>query len=182
MSEVRSQQQREARGGARLGTITTKIPARLDRLPWSGWHWMVVIGLIPSQHRGRIDIIINGTYWARRRAHHRAGGSGPAGRRRVADLLRPRRGIRARHPAGQAPRAGEPALDVHPPSHSLTVQQRKTISLLAIARTMFHEHPRRTTLGLSPFIGQAFLYNAITFGYVQILAAVPLTAQIGEYA
>jgi MFS family permease len=26
-------------------TITTKIPARLDRLPWSHWHWMVVIGL-----------------------------------------------------------------------------------------------------------------------------------------
>src|SRR3954447_6606352 len=26
-------------------TITTRIPARLDRLPWSRWHWMVVIGL-----------------------------------------------------------------------------------------------------------------------------------------
>ena len=26
-------------------TITTKIPARLDRLPWARWHWMVVIGL-----------------------------------------------------------------------------------------------------------------------------------------
>ena len=28
-----------------LRTIQTKIPARLDRLPWSRWHWMVVIGL-----------------------------------------------------------------------------------------------------------------------------------------
>jgi MFS family permease len=27
------------------GTITTNIPARLDRLPWSRWHWMIVIGL-----------------------------------------------------------------------------------------------------------------------------------------
>ncbi len=27
------------------GTITTKVPARLDRLPWSRWHWMIVIGL-----------------------------------------------------------------------------------------------------------------------------------------
>ena len=27
------------------GRITTDIPARLDRLPWSRWHWMVVIGL-----------------------------------------------------------------------------------------------------------------------------------------
>src|SRR3954471_13709921 len=26
-------------------TIETQIPARLDRLPWSRWHWMVIIGL-----------------------------------------------------------------------------------------------------------------------------------------
>ena len=28
-----------------LRTIETKIPARMDRLPWSRWHWLVVIGL-----------------------------------------------------------------------------------------------------------------------------------------
>lgn len=28
-----------------LGTITTKVPARLDRLPWSHFHWLVVVGL-----------------------------------------------------------------------------------------------------------------------------------------
>jgi MFS family permease len=28
-----------------LRTIRTNIPARLDRLPWSRWHWMVVVGL-----------------------------------------------------------------------------------------------------------------------------------------
>lgn len=27
------------------GTIDTHIPARLDRLPWSRFHWRVVIGL-----------------------------------------------------------------------------------------------------------------------------------------
>ena len=27
------------------GRITTDIPARLDRLPWVRWHWLVVIGL-----------------------------------------------------------------------------------------------------------------------------------------
>jgi MFS family permease len=27
------------------GTIKTRIPARLDRLPWSRWHWQVIIGL-----------------------------------------------------------------------------------------------------------------------------------------
>jgi MFS family permease len=28
-----------------LRTITTDIPARLDRLPWARWHWLVVVGL-----------------------------------------------------------------------------------------------------------------------------------------
>ncbi len=27
------------------GIIRTKVPARLDRLPWSRWHWMIIIGL-----------------------------------------------------------------------------------------------------------------------------------------
>src|SRR4051812_21244476 len=26
-------------------TVETRIPARMDRLPWSSWHWLVVIGL-----------------------------------------------------------------------------------------------------------------------------------------
>jgi hypothetical protein len=26
-------------------TVETNIPARLDRLPWSRWHWMIVFGL-----------------------------------------------------------------------------------------------------------------------------------------
>ena len=30
---------------AETGRITTDIPARLDRLPWARWHWLVVIGL-----------------------------------------------------------------------------------------------------------------------------------------
>ena len=31
--------------GVETGRITTDIPARLDRLPWSRFHWLVVIGL-----------------------------------------------------------------------------------------------------------------------------------------
>lgn len=30
---------------ATLGTIETRIPSRLDRLPWSGFHWRIVFGL-----------------------------------------------------------------------------------------------------------------------------------------
>lgn len=31
--------------GVQTGTITTQVPGRLDRLPWSRFHWRVVIGL-----------------------------------------------------------------------------------------------------------------------------------------
>jgi MFS family permease len=31
--------------GVETGRITTDIPARLDRLPWARWHWLIVIGL-----------------------------------------------------------------------------------------------------------------------------------------
>src|SRR3954470_17554545 len=30
---------------AKQDTVETSIPARMDRLPWSGWHWMVIFGL-----------------------------------------------------------------------------------------------------------------------------------------
>jgi MFS family permease len=33
------------RAEAPTGTVQTKVPARLDRLPWSRWHWLIVIGL-----------------------------------------------------------------------------------------------------------------------------------------
>jgi MFS family permease len=31
--------------GVELGRIETDIPARMDRLPWARWHWLIVIGL-----------------------------------------------------------------------------------------------------------------------------------------
>src|SRR6201992_54630 len=31
--------------GAQIGTITTQVPARLDRLPWSRFHWRLGVGL-----------------------------------------------------------------------------------------------------------------------------------------
>lgn len=33
------------RDSPELRTITTDIPARMDRLPWSPWHWRVLLGL-----------------------------------------------------------------------------------------------------------------------------------------
>jgi MFS family permease len=301
--------------GVQTGTVTTKVPARLDRLRWSRWHWMVVIGLgtvwildglevtivgnisgqiskpgsgiaitqgqitgfgaamyvlgaclgalffgwltdrfgrkklfmitlgtylaataltalsfapwwfflfrfmtgfgiggeyaainsaidelIPSRHRGLIDIVINGTYWAGAAAgalltvpatNDLAVGVGwrvcfGAGvvlgvvvllvRRNVPES--PRwlfihglereaeqlvEGIERRVEAETGTPLGEP-------SRSITIRQRTTVGFITIARTMFTVYPRRTILGFSLFIGQAFLYNAITFGYAQILA------------
>jgi MFS family permease len=46
---------------------------------------------------------------------------------------------------------------------SLTVKQRERIPLSEIARTAFTKYPRRTALGFALFIGQAFMYNAVTF-------------------
>ncbi len=31
--------------GVEIGRITTDIPARMDRLPWSRFHWLIVVGL-----------------------------------------------------------------------------------------------------------------------------------------
>jgi MFS family permease len=293
------------------GTITTKVPARLDRLPWSRWHWMIVVGLgtvwildglevtivgnlsgqlakpgsgleitqaqvaglaaalyvagactgalffgwltdrfgrkklflitlvvylaatlmtafsfhawwfflfrfmtgfgiggeyaainsaidelIPSEHRGRIDIIINGSYWL--------GAAGGALLTvpllsdlpvnigwRVAFGLGVVLGLAillVRRHVPESPRwlfihgkekeaeeivggiERQIGVDLPEPTESMTVHQRKSIGFIRIAHTMVALYPKRTILGLSLFIGQAFLYNAITFGYAQILA------------
>ncbi|MBB5076110.1 MFS transporter [Nonomuraea endophytica] len=297
--------------GVETGTITTKVPARLDRLPWSRWHWMIVIGLgtvwildglevtivgnlsaqlakpgsglditqaqvaglaaalyvagacsgalffgwltdrfgrkklfiitlvvylvatlmtafsfsawwfflfrfltgfgiggeyaainsaidelIPSRHRGRVDILINGSYWL--------GAAGGALLTvpllndlpvnigwRVAFGLGVVLGLAillVRRNVPESPRwlfihgrekeaeriVGEieeqVAGDLPEPSESITVHQRKSIGFIRIAHTLVALYPKRTVLGLSLFIGQAFLYNAITFGYAQILS------------
>ncbi|MEV0613356.1 MFS transporter [Nonomuraea sp. NPDC050404] len=294
------------------GTVTTKVPARLDRLPWSRWHWMIVIGLgtvwildglevtivgnlsaqlakpgsglditqaqvagmaaalyvagacsgalffgwltdrfgrkklfiitlvvylaatlltafsfsvwwfflfrfltgfgiggeyaainsaidelIPSRHRGRIDIIINGSYWL--------GAAGGALLTvpllnnlpvnigwRVAFGLGVVLGLAillVRRNVPESPRwlfihgRGDEAErivddvehrigrdELPEPEQSMTIHQRKSIGFIRIAHTMVALYPKRTVLGLSLFIGQAFLYNAITFGYAQILS------------
>ncbi len=300
-----------------LGTIDTNIPARLDRLPWSRWHWKILVGLgtvwildglevtivgsiagaisakgsgvnitsaevagwaasmyvagacfgallfgqltdrfgrkklfmitlgvylsatiatafawtplfffacrfvtgmgiggeysainsavdelIPAKHRGRIDVVINGTYWA---------GAAAGALLSVAALhiFSPLLSWRVcfglgfvlglailivRRHVPESPRwlfihgradeaeeitrqierevedgAGKPLEDPDP-EEDITIHQRKTISLLEIARTVVKTYPKRTVLGLALFIGQAFLYNSILFGYATLLS------------
>ena len=45
--------------------IETKIPARLDRLPWARWHWMVLVGLGTVWILDGLEVTIVGTISAR---------------------------------------------------------------------------------------------------------------------
>ncbi|ASY33062.1 MULTISPECIES: MFS transporter [unclassified Streptomyces] len=305
-----------APGHSGTGTITTSVPARLDRLPWSRWHWMIVIGLgtvwildglevttvgniagrlsepgsglpitsaqvtglgaalyvagacsgalffgwltdkfgrrklfmvtlavylgatamtalsfspwwffvfrfltgfgiggeyaainsaidelIPSKYRGRVDLIINGSYWL--------GAIGGALLSILAlntDIFPKDVGWRLTFALGvvlglvillvrrhvpESPRwqfihgHGDEAeglvTDVEkgvetekgeklpPPAGEITIHERKSVGFGLIAKTVFAHYPKRAVLGLSLFIGQAFLYNAITFGFGAIL-------------
>jgi MFS family permease len=313
---------------AALGTVETKVPARLDRLPWSRFHWMVVVGLgtvwildglevtivgsiaarlteddsgialsesqvltagsiyvagaclgalffgqltdrfgrkklflatlvlylvatvatafagsalyfyvarfftgagiggeyaainsaidelIPARVRGRVDLIINGSYWL-----GAAGGAVGSLLLLDTDIFAADLGWRLAFAIGavlgvaillvrrhvpESPRwlfihghedeaerivdrierdvREETGEQLEEPGDSITVRQRRTISFRLIARTAFKNYPKRTTLGLALFVGQAFIYNSVTFGLGVFLttfydvgdAAVPL--------
>ncbi|MGW6291956.1 MFS transporter [Streptomyces sp. NPDC055058] len=297
-------------------TITTSIPARLDRLPWSRWHWSVVIGLgtvwildgfevtivgniaarlsepgsglpitsgevtgisaalyvagacigalfwgrltdlwgrkklfmitlavylgataltafsfdtwwfflfrfltgfgiggeyaainsaidelIPAHYRGRVGLLINGSYWL-----GAVGGAllsivaldtsvFPADvgwrltfglgavlalvillvRRHVPEsprwlLIHGRDDVAERIVSAIERRVEDERGEALPrPEGELTIHQRRSVSFAEIARTVLARYRRRAALGFSLFIGQAFLYNAITFGFGAIL-------------
>src|SRR5215218_7698472 len=54
----------------------------------------------------------------------------------------------------------------------MTVRQRKTIGFGEIAKTAWQRYPKRFVLGLSLFIGQAFLYNAVFFTFALVLTDI----------
>ncbi|HEX5568605.1 MAG TPA: MFS transporter, partial [Streptomyces sp.] len=58
------------------------------------------------------------------------------------------------------------------PEDSLTVRQRKTIPFREIAKVAFTMYPKRAVLGLALFIGQAFIYNGVTFNLGTLLSGV----------
>ncbi len=313
--------------GVETGKITTDIPARMDRLPWSRWHWLVVVGLgtvwildglevtivgamsaalksedtglglsssdiglagavyvagaclgalffgqltdrfgrkklflitlgvytfatvltafapsamwyfiarfitgagiggeyaainsaidelIPAQYRGRVDVAINGSFWV-----GAAGGSlltiplldpqlvDPAWGWRFAfglgailaiGILVVRRNvpesprwlfIHGREDEGERIVRGieqtvtdETGARLPDVSETITIRQRKTISIALIARTVFTLYPKRTVLCLSLFVGQAFLYNAFFFTYGDTLGTFLDVKQTGWY-
>jgi MFS family permease len=317
----------DAAMGAETGRITTDIPARLDRLPWARWHWMVVIGLgtvwildglevtivgsmsealkpsdtglglssfdiglagavyvagaclgalffgqltdrfgrkklflitlgvyiaatvltafsmtplwyfcarfltgmgiggeyaainsaidelIPAKYRGRVDVAINGSFWI-----GAAAGSlltiplldptvvDPAWGWRLAfglgailavGILIVRRHvpesprwlfIHGREDEGEEivrsiehTVTEETGKELHDVDETITIRQRKTISLPLIAKTVFTLYPRRALLCFALFVGQAFLYNAFFFTYGDTLTTFLDVKQTGWY-
>ncbi len=52
-------------GSVKLGTIRTRIPSRLDRLPWARFHWMIVLGLGTAWILDGLEVTIVGAVASR---------------------------------------------------------------------------------------------------------------------
>ncbi|GLX98281.1 MFS transporter [Herbidospora sp. NBRC 101105] len=154
--------------------------------------------LIPARLRGRIDLIINGSYWL----------GTVFGALVAIPLLNPEVlpedvgwrvlfGLGAilgigilliRRLVPESPRwlfihgkdeeAERIVTDIERSVHQelpkadrrITVNQRDHTPLSEVAMTLVRRYPRRTVVGLSLFVGQAFLYNSIFFTYALVLA------------
>ena len=63
----------------------------------------------------------------------------------------------------------ETGQELEEPRRTIKVRQRRAIGFGTVTKTVFKLYPKRTALGLSLFIGQAFLYNAVFFTYALVL-------------
>ena len=90
----------------------------------------------------------------------RAGSSSTSGRTRPS-------GSSTRSSATCGEETGE---DLPSTDETIKIEPRKSIPFREIARVAFTKYPKRAVLCLALFIGQAFLYNAITFDLGTILS------------
>ncbi|HKC26419.1 MAG TPA: MFS transporter [Jatrophihabitans sp.] len=151
--------------------------------------------LIPARNRGQVDITINGSYWVG------AAAGGLLGLLFLDRSLFPTNvGWRLSFAVGavlglgillvrrnvpESPRwlflhgrvreaeqivsqieeevKAETGVDLPPPGEAIVVRERSAISFREIAQVAVKYYPRRAVLGMALFVGQAFLYNAVTF-------------------
>ncbi len=159
--------------------------------------------LIPARVRGRVDLVINGSYWL-------GAAAGAAGALLLLDtslfpmdvgwrvafgigavfglvVLLVRRNVpesprwlfihgrqdEAERIVGRIEREMQSETDAslpEPEGKPLTIRQRKSIPFREIAKVAFTQYPKRAVLGLALFIGQAFLYNGVTFNLGTLLS------------
>ena len=169
--------------------------------------------LIPAKYRGRVDVAINGSFWI-----GAAGGAlltiplldptliDPAWGWRIAfglgailavGILIVRRNvpesprwlfIHGREEEGEqivrdieGTVVSETGKDLPSVSETITIRQRRSITIPEIAKVVFTQYPRRTALCFSLFVGQAFLYNAFFFTYGDTLGTFFGVKQVGYY-
>jgi len=144
--------------------------------------------LIPARLRGRVDLIINSSFWLGTMF-----GAALSLLLLDKDLFAPNPGILlVRRNVPESPRwmfihghneeAEELVDGIERPvgeesgqrleevTDSIKIRQRRSIGFGQIAHTAFKLYPKRTVLGLSLFIGQSFLYNAVFFTQALVLS------------
>jgi MFS family permease len=149
--------------------------------------------LIPARVRGRVDLAINGSYWV-------GSAAGAAAALLLLNMVASDWGWRVaffvgavlgftilivRRHVPESPRwlfihgrqedaerivddieravREETGQQLEEPRNELTVRQRKSIPFREIGKVAFSKYPKRAILGLALFVGQAFIYNGVTF-------------------
>jgi MFS family permease len=122
--------------------------------------------LIPAKYRGRIDLIVNGSFWL----------GAAAGAAASVWMLRPGlvthcREDEAGRTTGDIEKkvSATAAGSLPPPQGSLEVHPRKVFGLGLIFRSMWKENRARSLLAVSLMVAQAFLFNAVFFTYGLVL-------------
>jgi MFS family permease len=158
--------------------------------------------LIPARNRGRVDIAINGSFWV-------GAGIGGLGALlfldeslfaldvgwRLAFAIGAVLGLAillVRRNVPESPRwlfihgreaeaeriveqieaevRAETARELPEPEFAITIRQRDVIPFREIGAVAIRRYPTRAVLGLALFVGQAFMYNAVTFDLGTILS------------